>query len=358
MIKSKDISIVVQGPISEGTKLSTQSIRKYLPDATIILSTWEGSDTESLDYDELLLNKDPGSFVCCKEINANTNINRQLVSTQNGLNLVKTKYAMKLRSDLYLTNNSFLEYFDKFSISDEKMFFVKHRMITSSLTSKRYSDAPNRRYCLLPFHLSDWFMFGLTEDIRDYYSTLLIEDEKTFSDYPFKYLERNPVPTFTFRYAPEQFFCYSWLKRHYTNFSFEDWTDWNEENQRLYEKIIANNFIVLDTIQHGMYSKKHFDFINDNDGESFEFDGYISHLYFSKLYKKYCDKTYKIPSKYFLIEDKFANKTAARLKKAKVKFARKKYLKLFDIVFYASLLTILKLKIALSNLVLSKEDVK
>ena len=103
------------------------------------------------------------------------------------------------------------------------------------------------------------------------------------------------------------------------------------------------------------------DNINTDDLDiytSFEFDGYISHLYFSKLYKKYCDKTYKIPSKYFLIEDKFANKTAARLKKAKVKFARKKYLKLFDIVFYASLLTILKLKIALSNLVLSKEDVK
>ena len=47
MINSKDISVVVQGAIDkENTPKCLESIRKYLPDAEIILSTWEGSEVE------------------------------------------------------------------------------------------------------------------------------------------------------------------------------------------------------------------------------------------------------------------------------------------------------------------------
>ncbi|TXJ44182.1 hypothetical protein EPJ70_08075 [Brachyspira aalborgi] len=59
IIDTKDISVVVQGAIDKGyTPLCLKSIRKYLPESEIILSTWEGSDVENLDYDVLVLNKD------------------------------------------------------------------------------------------------------------------------------------------------------------------------------------------------------------------------------------------------------------------------------------------------------------
>ena len=52
MIDSKDISVIVQGPINKKeTPKCLKSIRKFLPEAEIILSTWQGTDISNLDYD-------------------------------------------------------------------------------------------------------------------------------------------------------------------------------------------------------------------------------------------------------------------------------------------------------------------
>ena len=60
----KNISVVVQGPILPfQTAICLKSIRKFLPKAEIILSTWEGSNINDLDYDVLVLNKDPGAEI-------------------------------------------------------------------------------------------------------------------------------------------------------------------------------------------------------------------------------------------------------------------------------------------------------
>ena len=65
MIKSDEISVVVQGAINNKyTPICLASIRKIFPYATIILSTWKNSKTENLDYDVLIENEDPGSEVC------------------------------------------------------------------------------------------------------------------------------------------------------------------------------------------------------------------------------------------------------------------------------------------------------
>ena len=62
MIDLKDISVVVQGAITNYTKLCLESIRKYLPGAEIILSTWDDSNIDRLDYDVVIFNKDPGDL--------------------------------------------------------------------------------------------------------------------------------------------------------------------------------------------------------------------------------------------------------------------------------------------------------
>jgi hypothetical protein len=85
MINTDGLSVIVQGAIhSEFTPLCLQSIRKYLPDAEIILSTWEGSNVDGLEYDILILNEDPGYKKHCRD----NNTNRQLVSIQGGLKKV------------------------------------------------------------------------------------------------------------------------------------------------------------------------------------------------------------------------------------------------------------------------------
>ena len=55
MINSIDISVVVQGAIDkENTPKCLKSIREFLPNAKIILSTWKNSNVENLDYDMLV----------------------------------------------------------------------------------------------------------------------------------------------------------------------------------------------------------------------------------------------------------------------------------------------------------------
>ena len=61
MIKDREISIVLQGPIYKDiTSCVCKRMRDIFPEAEIIVSTWEGSDTSGLIYDILLENKDPG----------------------------------------------------------------------------------------------------------------------------------------------------------------------------------------------------------------------------------------------------------------------------------------------------------
>ena len=114
-IDSTDISVVVQGAIhNKFTKKSLSSIRKYLPEAEIILSTWEGTDTSNLDYDIILLNKDPGAHVfdCNGRVQ---NQNRQIVSTKNGIKKASRKYVLKIRSDMQIQGTKFLHFFDKYN---------------------------------------------------------------------------------------------------------------------------------------------------------------------------------------------------------------------------------------------------
>lgn len=299
MISPDEITIIIQGSVIENeTKRVIDSIKKYLPAAQIILSTWENSDTNNLNATKIIKNHDPGSFFCDTDNNIQTNINRQLISTKNALPYVKTLYAMKLRSDLYFTSNKFLKYFDIYRKYDTHYKFFKGRLMVNSLTSKLYSDVGDN--LPTPFHISDWFYFGYTEDVKKFFNAIpIIDDEKAFSHYKLKYLQKNPCPHLLFKYAPEQYFSYMYFKSKFSNIHFDDWSDFNDENIECSQKFIANNFIILDTVQHGIYSNKHINLIKNNNGRKFKFKGYITHYKFLKLYKKYCDKKFIMPIQYW-----------------------------------------------------------
>ena len=133
MIDSKDISVIVQGPINKKeTPKCLKSIRKFLPEAEIILSTWQGTDISNLDYDILVLCEDPGTTLIEEFTHKKTynNMNRQLVSTKEGLKKATRKYAMKLRSDLIFTSDRFLEYFNKFEARGNNYNLFKHKILT------------------------------------------------------------------------------------------------------------------------------------------------------------------------------------------------------------------------------------
>lgn len=289
-ITPDQISVVVQGGVSkEFTPSCLKSIRKHLPQATIILSTWEGSNVGGLDFDELVLSPDPGAIARMyapeRNIGDNpNNINRQIVSTLAGLKKVKTKYALKTRTDFFMEKGSFVKYFDKFDKRTEEMAVFKQRVL--SVLGNRSSHRP-----FFPF---DFLFFGLTEDLIYLFDIPLMSksDAEYFNDHEPRNLENWMFTQGLFKYIPEQHIWMHCLSKKYSGVfdMMKDCSDKTEENIIVSDKAFANNFVCLGFNEYGIYPmKKSLEWVVKED--SF----FMLFFYeWKKLYQKYCDPTFKV----------------------------------------------------------------
>ena len=254
-VDSRNISVVVQGAVDAVvTQKCLKAVRRFLPEAELILSTWKSERTEKLDADCIVLSEDPGQDgYCFKKDNVlSDNTNRQLRSVQAGLERCSRQYTLKLRSDFYISGARFLDFFDAYDKRSSEFLWFRHRVLVCSVFSRRFSDETG--FPVL-FHPSDWFFFGLTEDIRDYFcrTPLVLSQE----DVAYKFPDRKPYSGLMKRYAPEQYFCISWVRRHNPEIQFDDMTDWSMEKLSLSDSVLFNNFIFLDPKQLALCSKKH-----------------------------------------------------------------------------------------------------
>ncbi|MEI0799467.1 WavE lipopolysaccharide synthesis family protein [Brachyspira intermedia] len=239
-VDTKDISVVVQGAIDQKyTNDCLKSIRKYLPDSEIILSTWKDSNVDGLDYDILLLNEDPGGFPMSEfEIN---NVKRQILSTKNGINKSNNKYILKIRSDIELTNNRFIKFYSKYKKYNTKFKFVNERILVSSLATR------DPYYWETPFCISDWITFGSKSD------SLLLwdipfptnEDENWFNIHPRNINTLLGYNILVARFNPEQHIIVSFIRKFIKDIHFEHMFDYNPKSVELNLNILINNFLVL-----------------------------------------------------------------------------------------------------------------
>lgn len=303
-IKSKDISVIIQGAIDkENTKKCLISIRKHLPQAEIILSTWQGEDCEFLDglYDYIIFNEDPGAISMQTSNEGCYNINRHILSSKAGINKVNRKYIFRLRSDLSLKNSAFLNYFDKFKIRNEKYSIFKHKILTSSLFTiwaELGTKQEKGKKHLTPYHISDWWHFGLAEDINLLYSIDLV-DITTFAQYfvepkyELKWLNHR-----LWKFPPEQYLGVSLAQKKYPKLKFENCLDLENIDTAQSENFIIDNFITLDYAQSGILCEKD---AYRKMGEKYW--KIPPHVYFSMYsFRKYCEVYYKcnnIPHLFF-----------------------------------------------------------
>jgi hypothetical protein len=212
---SNQISVVVQGPICGSddqplqervTYKTLKSVREILPDAELILSTWNGSNVAGLDYDVLLQSEPPPAWKRADGwIN---NVNRQIVSTLAGLNRATRPLAMKLRSDCELHGSGFLDLFDRYSSKERPTKVFKQRLVTCSLFSRRPQD-------LLLFHVSDLFHFGRLDDMKCLWDIPMAPENET-SDWHTASGHRpwfSLWPGIFVRYTPEQYIWVSCLQK-------------------------------------------------------------------------------------------------------------------------------------------------
>ena len=295
-IDTNDISFVVQGAVDKKiTKECLNSIRKCFPGAKIILSTWKGTNVTNLSFDQLVVSDDPGActYSLIPDLN---NINRQIVSTVAGLEIVTTKYAAKVRSDLCFESPDFLMYFKAFPKYDEQYKIVKERMIIMTMYTRIIHDNIVNPV-LANYHPSDWFFFGFTEDVKKFWSIKLIEDLSAFSRYYLEHSEEKstiPYPLMTAKITPEQYFG-----AHFFGLGTDEtFTSISLKKQKESVKSMINNFVVLDREYSKIYSLKWID--RSYNEWLLPGTGAISVMFygeFLKYYKRYCDLSYIIPGK-------------------------------------------------------------
>lgn len=275
-IPSQEISVVIQGPIftqthalaPEGiTRTVIASVRQHLPQAKIILATWQGQPLASLtdlSINEVVTLEDPQatSFYVAgyQTDNLYNNCNRLIYSIQQGLAKVTTPYVLKIRSDLLMFHPLLSCFFGQFEQFDPQWQVLNQRILAFPMFSIKYELGKNAQGIMVnqtrPFHVSDWAYFGQTADVKKLFDCELVPEPETS-----RWFESRPKPANDiwsqrlWRYSPEQYITSNLAKRtlgiHLEHASVE-----TPEVVAASEQFIANNFVILDQKLWGLWSLK------------------------------------------------------------------------------------------------------
>jgi hypothetical protein len=227
-IPSSEISVVIQGPLfrdhADGDLAlrCVRSVREHLPDAEIIVSTWESEDASGLDADRVIFSNDPGP-TCY------TNLARQIVSTGAGIAVADRPFVLKLRADLSLTGAAITEadeIEDNPAIRRFSPGASRHRITTTNLFVR------NPVLCGALFHPSDLVMFGPRSSLRNFWHEVPVG------------MHFNPDDC-----APEQ-----WLMHRYMALLTlgAPQTNFNPLHVGYSERVLAANFHVVDWERSGV----------------------------------------------------------------------------------------------------------
>lgn len=250
-IAETDITVVFQGPVTSGTAELIQRTRRSLPSSRCLLSTWTGSDVGDIEVDGLVQSDDPGGLPGIKsrdgagELN---NVNRQVLSTQRGLQHVHTEYALKIRTDCALQHAGFLRTFERFQADGRTP-----RILASSL----FTVDP-LMFEQMPYHVSDWIHFGETWALQRYWAAPFMEtrDATFYDEHPHAGHSTFMDRRFRTRLAVEQYLAVHYAKRlgyavpRYHN-------DLSREVLDGHRQFLARHWIILDPWDLGLQFPKY-----------------------------------------------------------------------------------------------------
>jgi len=264
-IVTSDISFVFQGPVTHrgGDLVSNlKSTKRNFPDAEYLLSTWEGADVSVFcHFDKVILNKDPGAILIDPVTGYPNNILRQVVSTANGLKAASSRYAVKIRTDFAVENANFIDRWSAFTPAYPEMLCFSKPVAIISLGC----NDPLRTTGL--FHCSDFFYFGLKEDLLLYWD--VEEQVRNENNRTLTLTEKLLHPQYGLsfsRLATEQELLRNFVQNKYNKqFKMDFRDEFSKELLSLSEGILLNNFVLLDAAEAGVVVPKRINIISKLD---------------------------------------------------------------------------------------------
>lgn len=149
MLLLNNLTILIQGKLHQET---LDFYIKHYNTCNVIISTWTTNDTDisNIPNNFTIIKNDPPQY------SGHQNIYLQICSTLHGLELVNTKYCIKMRADEYVSNIEYIYH----SISNDN--------------SKLYTlPIFFRPWNFIPYHISDHLIAGDTDNLRLMFETAL-----------------------------------------------------------------------------------------------------------------------------------------------------------------------------------------
>lgn len=297
-VDPRSISVVVQGPVvgapdapyeQRHTLRCLDSVRRHLPGAEVILSTWPDADLTGLPFDRVVVSEDPGSAPYTDATIQPPVLwpgNRVVVSSAAGLRAATRPYAIKTRSDLIFADARCLRLVGRYPRRVPEWRVTRERVLSPAFFA--VNPRLQRQY---PFHPSDWWTFGLREDLLDMWDVPLAGPEvpEWFVDHP---KPANDVEHRTLcRYYAEQWAWLSFLRKHEAEFGpvpFEHRADVNPEAMRISELSIANNLQIHELHELGLLAPK-----KSPDLRIWVWGEIYTRGDWERLYRQYCDPAFR-----------------------------------------------------------------
>lgn len=279
-VRGEELSILLHGGVfqNRAEELSSYILqyRRNFPNAEIVLSISSSDflDKKRSSFRRLSALTEEGERFCkivnacvdkivfcsdafvlppVKEGNANCNVNFLIESVKKGLDVINRKYVLRVRNDILFIDKRFVEEYERLVSIKRGCYscFSSRVMISSLFTLNPYGA---ERF---PFHFSDWFHFGLLEDVRRLWDVEFVDIKFATYFYFNKPLlgsfaeERK----FNFRLAVEQYIIFSFFKKIFPQLSLDVCNDLTSRNESV--RILLDNFIVADMGNINMYFPKY-----------------------------------------------------------------------------------------------------
>lgn len=256
----KNITIVMQGQcITEGQVCSKviknmKTTRENLPDAELILSTWDKGSTLNDQVRTALaplnviviFNEDPGSVVKNeKGILYVSNINRMIVSSTAGIKAATNEIVVKIRSDSYLYSNVICNLIGFYFSDNNRLLRADEFSVFSQRVINCNLYARNARgYLPYLFHPGDICVAGYKNDILSLFNVPLVTNDI------FK-LSRTLTHFSTMALFPEQYIWVNCIRKLQGKLVYKENLFRNEALVSLSERYYVNNFITHSAAELG-----------------------------------------------------------------------------------------------------------
>ena len=168
------------------------------------------------------------------------NANLQIVAAKAGLARATRPYALRVRSDFLFLDRSLMAFYARNALlpREPEAVFRQRIMISPYFTLNPFTMER------LPFHFSDWFHFGLREDIQKFWAV----EEMSVATATYFEGHRHPPEAnrlerkFRVRFAVEQYVAFSSLSQHINDLQLSHIIDHRSVDRSM--RILLNDFLV------------------------------------------------------------------------------------------------------------------